>query len=232
MGCGSVAVRCADGREATATAARSTGCSSTRRAAASGRCSRGLTSAGGRAAGEIDELVAQAGGAAGAPARPRRAPGGALVYSVCTISAEAEGDRRFRRANSCAAIAGVPLSSTRLQLTAAPSTAPTASSSRACAAYLSAAPRYARRSVAEARDQARTGVPRLRGAVAAADGGAGPLPLRLLPAPLRARVGVPELRRALDDRADVEHGDRRRATTARAACCGPSEMTADRPRRC
>ena len=32
-----------------------------------------------------------------------------------------------------------------------------------------------------------------------------PLPLRELPAPLRARVGVPELRRALDDRAHVEH---------------------------
>ena len=33
-----------------------------------------------------------------------------------------------------------------------------------------------------------------------------PLPLRELPAPVRARVRVPELRRALDDRADVEHG--------------------------
>ena len=35
----------------------------------------------------------------------------------------------------------------------------------------------------------------------------GPLPLRLLPAPLRADVGVPQLRRALDDRADVLDGD-------------------------
>ena len=33
----------------------------------------------------------------------------------------------------------------------------------------------------------------------------GPLPLRELPAPLRAGVRVPQLRRALDDRADVEH---------------------------
>ena len=32
-----------------------------------------------------------------------------------------------------------------------------------------------------------------------------PLPLRELPAPLRARVRLPELRRALDDRAHVEH---------------------------
>src|SRR5689334_20748285 len=39
----------------------------------------------------------------------------------------------------------------------------------------------------------------------AGDEPAGPLPLRELPRPLRAALGVPELRRALDDRPDVEH---------------------------
>ena len=37
---------------------------------------------------------------------------------------------------------------------------------------------------------------------------AGPLPLRLLPAPLRAALGVPQLRRALDDRPHVGHRER------------------------
>ena len=48
-------------------------------------------------------------------------------------------------------------------------------------------------------------LPVLPRAVAAADEPPRPLPLRELPAPLRAALGVPELRRALDDRADVEH---------------------------
>ena len=42
----------------------------------------------------------------------------------------------------------------------------------------------------------------------------GPLPLRVLPAPLRAALGVPELRRALHDRPDVRHRRRGRAATA------------------
>jgi ribulose-phosphate 3-epimerase len=42
--------------------------------------------------------------------------------------------------------------------------------------------------------------------VAAALERARPLSLRQLPEPVRAAVGVPELRRALDHRADVEHG--------------------------
>ena len=50
------------------------------------------------------------------------------------------------------------------------------------------------------------GVPR---AVAAPLEPRGPLPLRELPAPLRAALGVPGLRRALHDRAHVEHRDHR-----------------------
>src|SRR5215470_4744828 len=75
-------------------------------------------------------------------------------------------------------------------------TARTASSSPGCAAE-------------GAHEQAgrrpRPGLPGLPRAVAAADQPAGALSLRQLPAPLRADVGLPELRRALDDRAHVEH---------------------------
>ena len=49
-------------------------------------------------------------------------------------------------------------------------------------------------------------MPVLRGALAAAVEPRRALPLRVLPAPLRAALGLPELRRALDDRAHVEHG--------------------------
>ncbi len=49
----------------------------------------------------------------------------------------------------------------------------------------------------------RPAVPELLRAVAAPHESAGALPLRLLPAPLRAGLGVPQLRRALDDRANV-----------------------------
>ncbi len=70
-------------------ALRSTACSSTRRAAASGRSSRAPTSAGTCSRSRFEELAAiqtrilRAGAAA-------TAPGGTLVYSVCTIS-RAEG---------------------------------------------------------------------------------------------------------------------------------------------
>src|SRR3954471_21659503 len=50
-------------------------------------------------------------------------------------------------------------------------------------------------------------MPRMRGAVAAADHAGRPLPLRVLPAPLRAALGVPGLRRARDHRPDVLDGD-------------------------
>src|SRR6202012_3631276 len=45
--------------------------------------------------------------------------------------------------------------------------------------------------------------------VAPPDGGTGALPLRLLPAAVRACLRLPQLRRALDDRADVDDRDRR-----------------------
>ena len=90
-------------------------------------------------------------------------------------------------------------------------TAPTGSSSRACAA----GPRELRR------HRSRRRLPGLRRAVAAAHEPARALPLRELPAPLRARVRVPQLRRALDDRADVEHRRCTRATTASASMLVP-----------
>ena len=70
------------------------------------------------------------------------------------------------------------------------------------------------------RDEARAGVPQLRRAVVAPERRARPLPLRLLPAALRARLGVPELRRALDDRPNVQHGDRGLQPLPAAACSG------------
>ncbi len=70
--------------------------------------------------------------------------------------------------------------------------------------HRAAAPR--RGVVSSDRRRPRRRLPRLRRALAAADEPARPLPLRELPAPLRARLGVPQLRRALHDRADVEHG--------------------------
>jgi hypothetical protein len=51
-------------------------------------------------------------------------------------------------------------------------------------------------------------MPILRGAMAARDEPRRALPLRLLLAPLRAALGVPQLRGALDDRPDVGHGER------------------------
>ena len=63
------------------------------------------------------------------------------------------------------------------------------------------------RGAGEGGDRPRAAVPELRRAVAAPDQPARPLPLRVLPAPLRADLGLPQLRRALDDRADVLDGD-------------------------
>src|SRR3954447_14450215 len=56
------------------------------------------------------------------------------------------------------------------------------------------------------RARAETGpMPGLRRAVAAPDPAPGPLPLRVLSAPLRAGLAVPQLRRTPDDRADEHH---------------------------
>ena len=85
-------------------------------------------------------------------------------------------------------------------------------------------------------------LPALRRALAAPDQPARPLPLRVLPAPLRAHLGVPQLRRALDDRAHVQHADRqvqqlrrqhaagdlmRQRAAARASASRPSILSAD-----
>ena len=51
-------------------------------------------------------------------------------------------------------------------------------------------------------------MPGLRRALAARHEPARPLSLRVLPEALRAALGVPQLRRPLDDRADVRHGER------------------------
>ena len=129
-------------------------------------------------------------------ARRRFGPGGVLVYSVCTISSAESGrviDRLLARASGARARARHPAAAAPrrhgwvLHRPAAPDRCVNLST------------------VSDSVGEARSRVPQLRGAVAAADRGPRPLPLRLLPAALRARVGVPELRRALDDRADVEH---------------------------
>ena len=65
----------------------------------------------------------------------------------------------------------------------------------------------------------------MRGTVAATDSRARPLPLRVLPAALRARIGMPQLRGALDDRADVEHGDRRLQSLRRDHVAGALRMS-------
>src|SRR6202000_1722657 len=57
------------------------------------------------------------------------------------------------------------------------------------------------------------------------------LPLRLLPAPLRADLRLPQLRRALDDRADVDHRDPQVQQLRRFDAAGRmSEAGADRAR--
>ena len=59
----------------------------------------------------------------------------------------------------------------------------------------------------QGRDRPRAAVPELRRAVAAPDEPPRALSLRVLPAPLRADLRVPQLRRALHDRAHVLHRD-------------------------
>ena len=152
----------------------------------------------------IAELAALQRGSSAAGAAALR-PGGVLVYSVCTIS-RAESERRGRAVSLAEHRRDFELRRARPAPAARTATAPTASSSPACAGCARA---VNLNDGERARRSSSARVPELRRAVAAADGGARPLPLRLLPAALRARVGVPQLRRALDDRADVEHRDRR-----------------------
>src|SRR4051812_3119136 len=75
-------------------------------------------------------------------------------------------------------------------------------------------------------------MPRLRRAVAAPDEPRRPVSLRELPAPLRAALRVPELRRALHDRADVVDRDGdlqlvRRLDAAADMTVAPSILSAD-----
>src|SRR5436305_4916218 len=83
-------------------------------------------------------------------------------------------------------------------------TAPTASSWPACGRPAGDGRNTARRAGAGHSPA----VPRLRRAVAASHEPAGPLPLRVLPAPLRAALGLPGLRGAFHNRADVRYGKR------------------------
>ena len=113
-------------------------------------------------------------------------PGGALVYSLLHAS---------RRPRSGSPRRAERRSRTHLRRTG---TAPTAS--------IIATPDgcIARRSTSGSR------LPGLRRALAASVEPSRPLPLRVLPAPLRAAFGLPELRGARDDRAHVEHRHARR----------------------
>ena len=78
--------------------------------------------------------------------------------------------------------------------------------------------------------RSRAAVPPLRRAVAAPDQPARALPLRVLPAPLRAHLGVPQLRRALDDRADGLDGDVEVQQLRRHDAAGRMSASAHEPR--
>ena len=166
--------------------------------------------------------------AAAAPRRARRHAGLLDLHDLAAgergrcraLPARAPGLRRRRPAEQLPALAPCRGGPRALQLLPRPRRhrrvlhRPAAHASRTAVTL--------RATVTEPSRQARSVVPRLRRAVAAPDQPARPLPLRVLPAALRARLGVPELRRALDDRADVEHRDRH-VQPLRAACCRPSE---------
>ena len=158
------------------------------------------------------EAIARAGAASAADPRRRRRrssrPGGALVYATCTISPQENEQvvQRFLAVTTDFALdAGaqlLPHRDAHRRLLPRPPCA-----ARPSANTHHALPCARRRGHERAEGGPGSRVPRLSRAVAAPDDDAGPLPLRLLPAPLRAVVRLPQLRRALDDRAHVEHGD-------------------------
>ena len=131
-----------------------------------------------------------------APAPRALRPGGVLVYSTCTIS-PIENERliaAFLDSHANFALEDVVLD-------AATSRPHGRLLHRPHAQELSMEGNP--ETPSKAADRPRAAVPELRRAVAAPDQPARPLSLRVLPAPLRAHLGVPQLRRALDDRADV-----------------------------
>ena len=197
----SVRVEQADAREFGATRRRSTGCWSIRRAAGSGRCRHGRTCAGSRGAAEIGELAAKQAELLRAGAARLR-PGG---IAWCTPSARSAGARvRMLSTRSSGARSDFSCEQ-RWQLL--PSTDGTDG-------FFIARLRRAGMTgvtfgtVDEVQRDPRAGVPELPRAVAASGRVSRPLPLPVLHEPLRAPVGLPQLRRALDDRAHVDDRDR------------------------
>ena len=224
-----------------ASRAASTACSWTRPARASARCRPAPTCAGACSEDAVAEMAAPAGQILAAGAGALR-PGGVLVYSTCTISptenerlitAFLDSHADFALDDLAAELPESPPST--LRTGALPGTLLTLPHRDHTAGFFiaRAAPelrpwRTSSEGAAKAADRPRPAVPELRRAVAAADQPPGPLPLRLLPAPLRADLGLPQLRRALDDRADVLDGDPEVQQLRRHRCCRPYERTTRR----
>ncbi len=152
----------------------------------------------------------------GAAARRREAlrPGGTLVYSTCTISRRENEDRvaalldgRVARSGAGVDDLGARAPSSPRRRPALPAAAPRPRPhDRILHRRLSGMIEADERRSAES-DPAPGGLPGLRRALAAPDAAPRPLPLRVLSAPLRARLPVPQLRRTPDDRPD-EHAPR------------------------
>src|SRR5919206_3430310 len=185
-----------------------TGCSSTRRAATSARSPAVPTPAGASvptirrsSPGSRPRSCApertRCAPAARSSTRPARSPPRRTRSSSRPSSRSVRSSPRTTSRPSCApptarsgTIPACRVSSRRCRT----ATAPTASSSRACATLAG----HDRRG-----HRPRRRLPGLRGAVAASHQPAGPGPPRELPAALRAAVGLPQLRGAFDDRPDV-----------------------------
>src|SRR3954454_7082583 len=177
----------------------STACCSTRRAPTSARSNRVLTCAGARILRSWSGLRSN---------RPScsRPPRGRSGPAVCSSTRRAPSPPARMRSACAPSWTPAPTSTARGPCSCCrTATAPTGSTSRGWSELRERRARVDRRT----RRERPAALSRLRRAVAATFEPAGPLPLRLLPAPLRAALGLPELRRPLDDRADVGHGERR-----------------------